>query len=125
MSRRPPRSTRTATLFPYSTLFRAGRGWRITLPRCCNAVAERLAGWVWVGGAALACVGGIVNVVGFIGYQNQAITHLTGNTSLLGAALVAGDRQATLHLAVMLGALGDGAAHGALREIGRGSRRAR
>src|SRR3546814_18482209 len=129
MTRRPPRSTRTDTLFPYTTRFRSrtgptartsrcdaasGRGWRITLPRGCNAVAERLAGWVWVGGAALACVGGIVNVVGFLGYQHQAITHLTGNTSLLGAALVAGDRQATLHLAVMLGAFVAGAALGGL-----------
>src|SRR3546814_2156390 len=27
MIRRPPRSTRTDTLFPYTTLFRSGRGW--------------------------------------------------------------------------------------------------
>src|SRR3546814_19703544 len=26
MNRRPPRSTRTGTLFPYTTLFRSGRG---------------------------------------------------------------------------------------------------
>ena len=77
-------------------------------------MAERLAAWVWIGGAALACVAGIVNVVGFLGYQHQAITHLTGNTSLLGAALVAGDRLATLHLAVMLGAFVAGAALGGL-----------
>ena len=54
-------------------------------------MAERLATWVWVGAAALACVAGIVNVVGYLGFQHQAITHLTGNTSLLGAALVAGE----------------------------------
>src|SRR3546814_17695295 len=29
MIRRPPRSTRTDTLFPYTTLFRSGRGARI------------------------------------------------------------------------------------------------
>src|SRR3546814_7582160 len=28
MIRRPPRSTRTDTLFPYTTLFRAGHAWR-------------------------------------------------------------------------------------------------
>src|SRR3546814_18464823 len=28
MSRRPPRSTRTDTLFPYTTLFRSGSTWR-------------------------------------------------------------------------------------------------
>src|SRR3546814_4531122 len=27
MIRRPPRPTRTDTLFPYTTLFRSGRGW--------------------------------------------------------------------------------------------------
>src|SRR3546814_5792232 len=34
MIRRPPRSTRTDTLFPYTTLFRSDlqRGWRITSP---------------------------------------------------------------------------------------------
>jgi uncharacterized membrane protein YoaK (UPF0700 family) len=61
-------------------------------------VAERLAPWVWVGAAALACVAGVVNVVGFLGFQHQAITHLTGNTSLLGAALVSGDMRGALHL---------------------------
>ena len=51
----------------------------------------RLATWVWIGAAALACVAGMVNVVGFLGFEHQAITHLTGTTSLLGAALVSGD----------------------------------
>jgi len=72
-------------------------------------VAERFATWVWVGAAALACVAGIVNVIGFLGYQQQAITHLTGNTSLLGAALIAGDTLATVHLAGMIGAYVAGA----------------
>lgn len=72
-------------------------------------MAERFATWVWVGAAALACVAGIINVVGFLGYQQQAITHLTGNTSLLGAALVAGDSLATIHLAGMIGAYVAGA----------------
>ena len=44
-------------------------------------MAERLAPWVWVGAGALAGVAGIVNVVGFLGFQHQAITHLTGNTN--------------------------------------------
>ena len=61
-------------------------------------MAERLAAWVWIGAGALAGVAGIVNVVGFLGFQHQAITHLTGNTSLLGAALVSGDVRASLHL---------------------------
>src|SRR3546814_7640616 len=34
MIRRPPRSTRTDTLFPYTTLFRSRRGWRCD--PCCR-----------------------------------------------------------------------------------------
>src|SRR3546814_4530480 len=33
MRRRPPRSTRTDTLFPYSTLFRSGKPARLALER--------------------------------------------------------------------------------------------
>jgi|SRR4249919_3975168 len=72
-------------------------------------MAERLATWVWVGAAALACVAGIVNVVGFLGFQHQAITHLTGNTSLLAAALVTGDWHATAHLFALMAAFVGGA----------------
>ena len=73
-------------------------------------MAERLAAWVWVGAAALAVVAGIVNVVGFLGFQHQAITHLTGNTSLLGAALVAGDTSGALWLLGAIAAFVAGAA---------------
>ena len=72
-------------------------------------MAERFASWVWIGGAALACVAGIVNVVGFLGFQQQAVTHLTGNTSLLGAALVGGNTTAVVHLAAMIAAFVFGA----------------
>src|SRR3546814_18509802 len=41
MIRRPPRSTRTDTLFPYTTLFRSGI-WQIRRA-LCPFVAERLA----------------------------------------------------------------------------------
>src|SRR3546814_2397668 len=39
MRRRPPRSTRTDTLFPYTTLFRSWPWWTIcppSCPRCCR-----------------------------------------------------------------------------------------
>ena len=54
--------------------------------------------WVWVGAGSLACVGGMVNVVGYLGFEHQAVTHLTGTTTLLGAAVAAGDKRAMLHL---------------------------
>lgn len=77
-------------------------------------MAERLAGWAWIGAAVLACVAGIVNVVGFLGFQQQAITHLTGNTSLLAAALVTGDMGAVVALMAMVAAFVFGAMLGGL-----------
>ena len=54
--------------------------------------------WVWVGAISLACVGGMVNVVGYLGFEHQAVSHLTGTTSLLGAALAHGDWRAVAQL---------------------------
>ncbi|GAB2657791.1 YoaK family protein [Arenimonas aestuarii] len=73
-------------------------------------MAERLATWVWAGAAALAFVAGMVNVVGYLGFEHQAITHLTGTTTLLGAALAGGDGGAALQLAGMVLAFVAGAA---------------
>lgn len=54
--------------------------------------------WVWIGAGSLACVAGMVNVVGYLGFEHQAITHLTGTTTLLGSALSRGDLRAVFHL---------------------------
>src|SRR3546814_13208622 len=40
MIRRPPRSTRTDTLFPYTTLFRSLRPQALTTARTCGAKAS-------------------------------------------------------------------------------------
>lgn len=61
-------------------------------------MGTQLPRWVWVGAVLLACVGGMVNVIGYLGFEHQAVSHLTGTTSLLGAALAHGDWQAVLHL---------------------------
>lgn len=58
--------------------------------------------WVWVGAVTLACIAGMVNVVGYLGFEHQSISHLTGTTSLLGAALANGDWRAAGHLWGML-----------------------
>jgi uncharacterized membrane protein YoaK (UPF0700 family) len=54
--------------------------------------------WVWIGAGSLACIAGMVNVVGYLGFEHQAVTHLTGTTSLFGAAVASGDTRAALHL---------------------------
>ena len=58
--------------------------------------------WVWIGAVALACVAGMVNVIGYLGFEHQAVSHLTGTTSLRGAALAQGDLRAIVHLWGML-----------------------
>ncbi|GAB3376314.1 YoaK family protein [Lysobacter rhizosphaerae] len=54
--------------------------------------------WVWIGAGSLACIAGMVNVVGYLGFEHQAVTHLTGTTTLLGASMAAGDLRAALQL---------------------------
>jgi uncharacterized membrane protein YoaK (UPF0700 family) len=64
---------------------------------------SKLPRWVWTGAWALAFVAGIVNVVGLLGFEHQAVTHLTGTTSLLAAALAALDAPAVFHFAAVIG----------------------
>jgi uncharacterized membrane protein YoaK (UPF0700 family) len=64
---------------------------------------SKLPRWVWAGAWALAFVAGIVNVVGLLGFEHQAATHLTGTTSMLAAALAALDGAAALHFAGIIG----------------------
>ena len=40
----------------------------------------------------------MVNVVGFLGFEHQAVSHMTGSTSQLGMALAQGDWRAVGHL---------------------------
>ena len=65
---------------------------------------SKLPRWVWSGGWALAFVAGMINVVGLLGYKHQAITHLTGTTSLFAAALASRDLWQSLHFAAVIGA---------------------
>ncbi|MBC7980519.1 MAG: DUF1275 domain-containing protein [Armatimonadetes bacterium] len=64
---------------------------------------SKLPRWVWAGAWALAFVGGMVNVVGLLGFEHQAVTHLTGTTSMLSAALASLDGGAALHFAAVIG----------------------
>lgn len=72
----------------------------------------RLPRWVLVGGAVLAFVAGLVNAAGYLGYRHQAISHMTGTTSLLGIAAGQGDTDALLHFGMMVLAFVAGAALG-------------
>ena len=54
--------------------------------------------WVWVGAVCLSAVAGMVNVVGFLGFEHQGLGHLTGATSQLGIALTRGQWTLVGHL---------------------------
>lgn len=61
-------------------------------------MGTRLPTWVWIGAVALSCVAGMVNVVGFLGFEHQAVSHVTGTTSQLGMVLMQRDWRAIGHL---------------------------
>lgn len=67
-----------------------------------QTMISKLPRWVWAGAWALAFVAGIVNVVGLLGFEHQAVTHLTGTTSMLGAAVASLDGRTILHFAAIL-----------------------
>jgi uncharacterized membrane protein YoaK (UPF0700 family) len=64
---------------------------------------SKLPRWVWFFAWVFAFIAGIINVVGLLGFTHQAITHLTGNTSLLAEALASLDWAAILHFAAVIG----------------------
>ena len=74
---------------------------------------RQLPRWAWLGGGVLAFIAGMVNAAGFMGFQHQSITNLTGSATLLGVAIGTGDGSDTLHwtlaiLAFLAGALASG-----------------
>ncbi|MGC3990204.1 MAG: YoaK family protein [Chthoniobacteraceae bacterium] len=64
---------------------------------------SKLPRWIWYCGWVLAFIAGMVNVVGIYGVQHQAITHLTGNTSLLAIAIATADPFGILRAAAVIG----------------------
>ncbi len=59
---------------------------------------QKLGKWAWIGGGALAGIAGMVNAIGYLSYSHQAVTHLTGTTSLLGIAIQQRDLTQAAHL---------------------------
>ncbi|MDB6112069.1 MAG: hypothetical protein JWR69_3819 [Pedosphaera sp.] len=70
---------------------------------------SKLPRWVLWGALMLAFIAGMINAVGFLGFQHQGITHLTGTTTLLGIALAHGSAQDSLHLLAVIGSFLAGA----------------
>ncbi|TDR16863.1 YoaK family protein [Marinicella litoralis] len=47
----------------------------------------KLPRWVEIGGFWLACIAGSTNTIGLLGFKHQAVSHLTGTSTLLGVAI--------------------------------------
>ena len=62
----------------------------------------KLPRWVEVGGFWLAAVAGSVNAIGLLGFKHQAVSHLTGTSTLLGLSLVNLDFSESLHLFLVM-----------------------
>jgi uncharacterized membrane protein YoaK (UPF0700 family) len=70
---------------------------------------HRLERWAWWGGALLAAIAGVVNAVGLESYAHQAVTHVTGTTSLLAQAAGHHDYSAAMNFAFVIGSFIAGA----------------
>lgn len=64
----------------------------------------KLPRWIWGVSWVLTFCAGIINAVGLLGLQHQAVTHLTGTTTLLGTAMANRNGLDILHLLSVLGA---------------------
>ncbi|MCU0616455.1 MAG: DUF1275 domain-containing protein [Gemmatimonadaceae bacterium] len=78
---------------------------------------SRLPRWVEIGGFWLAAIAGAVNAVGLLGFRHEAVSHVTGTSTLLSVAVARGDAQEAMHLllivlAFLLGAMLSGALTG-------------
>ncbi|GAB3041423.1 MULTISPECIES: YoaK family protein [Oleiagrimonas] len=74
---------------------------------------RRLPRWVWFGGTLLALLAGMVNAVGYLSFDHQAVTHMTGTTTLVGVSAVEGNHAGLIrYLGAMLAFLTGAATSG-------------
>src|SRR5688572_2523597 len=65
---------------------------------------SKLPRWVWIGTWMLTFGAGFINVVGLLGFEHQALSHVTGTTSRLAESMANLDVQTTLHFTASIGA---------------------
>lgn len=58
----------------------------------------KLPRWVEYGAFVLAFIAGCINAVGLLGFQHEAISHLSGTATLLGSGMINSSLADTLHL---------------------------
>jgi uncharacterized membrane protein YoaK (UPF0700 family) len=63
---------------------------------------EKLPRWVEIGGFILTFIAGSVNAVGLLGFQHEAVSHLTGTASLLAMQITQFDISGSIHLLLVI-----------------------
>lgn len=63
---------------------------------------SKLPRWVEYGAFILALVAGCINAVGLLGFEHQAVSHLSGTATLLGISLANLQEAGIFHVAVIL-----------------------
>lgn len=86
---------------------------------------SKLPRWIESGAFILAFVAGCINAIGLLGFDHQAVSHVSGTATLLGTSLFESSFQSLLHLFGILAAFFFGAAisgallHGSSLKLGR------
>ncbi|MEL0605196.1 YoaK family protein [Pseudoalteromonas undina] len=62
----------------------------------------KLPKWVEYGAFTLAFIAGIVNAIGLLGFEHQAISHLSGSVTLLGIKLMSSTSAALLLISIIV-----------------------
>jgi uncharacterized membrane protein YoaK (UPF0700 family) len=63
---------------------------------------KKLPRWVEIGGFLLTFIAGSVNAVGLLGFQHEAVSHLTGTASLLATRVAQFDSTSSIHLLLVI-----------------------
>jgi uncharacterized membrane protein YoaK (UPF0700 family) len=63
-----------------------------------QAVINKLPSWIEYGAFILALVAGFLNAIGLLGFEHQAVSHLSGTATLFGASTLGDSLGTTLHL---------------------------
>ena len=66
-------------------------------------MVSKLPHWAWSGAWLLTFIAGFVNIVGLLGFEQQALSHLTGTTSILAAALAERNLEDVLSISAIIG----------------------
>ncbi|MDA0875020.1 MAG: YoaK family protein [Bacteroidetes bacterium] len=87
-------------------------------------MTSRLPQWVEYGAFVLAFIAGSVNAVGLMGFEHQAVSHMSGITTLVGTGLLTPQFSTLLHLLTIIASFVVGAAisglilHGTKLQLG-------